>query len=142
MAISHPELFGTSIQEKWIALENDWILHLDANMLDFQKMQLYPGSNCNRGNLGSFGRDFAQLKAVEAEMMAKLKRQQLRHPAAPTHQVVLNHPLVPNHRPALSHHQVVPKPQPVLQPVQVSLQMLLTQEELRILLHKRNSSAF
>ncbi len=50
-------------------------------------------------------------------MMAKLKRQQLRH------QVVLNH------RPALSHHQVVPK----LQPVQVSLQVILTQEELRIL---------
>ncbi len=66
-------------------------------------------------------------------MMAKLKQQQLRHPAAPTHQVVLNHPLVPNHRPALSHHQVVPKPQPVLQAVQVSLQVLLTQEELRIL---------
>ncbi len=63
---------------------------------------------------------FAQLKAVEAEMMAKLKQQQLRH------QVVLNH------RPALSHHQVVPK----LQPVQVSLQVILTQEELRILPHQ------
>ncbi len=25
MAISHPELFGTSIQEKWIALEKEWI---------------------------------------------------------------------------------------------------------------------
>lgn len=73
---------------------------------------------------------FAQLKAVEAEMMAKLKQQQVRHPAAPTHQVVLNHP------PALSHHQVVPKLQPVLQAVQVSLQVLLTQEELRILPHQ------
>ncbi|MFX4034586.1 dipeptidase, partial [Streptococcus suis] len=25
MAISHPELFGTSIQEKWIAHEKEWI---------------------------------------------------------------------------------------------------------------------
>lgn len=53
-------------------------------------------------------------------MMAKIEA------ATTCHQVVLNH------RPALSHHQVVPK----LQPVQVSLQVILTQEELRILPHQ------
>ncbi|HEM6204482.1 TPA: C69 family dipeptidase [Streptococcus suis] len=77
MAISHPELFGTSIQEKWIALENDWIAAqaaLDvqyAGLSEDGAVALAPA--VTEETLARSAEIFAQLKAVEAEMMAKIE---------------------------------------------------------------------
>ncbi|HFU4000868.1 TPA: C69 family dipeptidase [Streptococcus suis] len=77
MAISHPELFGTSIQEKWIALENDWIAAqaaLDAQYAGLSEdaaVALAP--TVTEETLARSAEIFAQLKAVEAEMMAKIE---------------------------------------------------------------------
>ncbi|HFI0694223.1 TPA: C69 family dipeptidase [Streptococcus suis] len=77
MAISHPELFGTSIQEKWIALENDWIAAqaaLDAQYAGLSvdaAVALAP--TVTEETLARSAEIFAQLKAVEAEMMAKIE---------------------------------------------------------------------
>ncbi|HEM3462008.1 TPA: C69 family dipeptidase [Streptococcus suis] len=77
MAISHPELFGTSIQEKWIALENEWIAAqaaLDAQYAGLSEdaaVALAP--TVTEATLARSAEIFAQLKAVEAEMMAKIE---------------------------------------------------------------------
>ena len=77
MAISHPELFGTSIQEKWIALENEWIAAqaaLDAQYAGFSEdaaIALAP--TVTEATLARSAEIFAQLKAVEAGMMAKIE---------------------------------------------------------------------
>lgn len=77
MAISHPELFGTSIQEKWIGLENDWIAAqaaLDAQYAGLSEdtaVALAP--TVTEETLARSAEIFAQLKAVEAEMMAKIE---------------------------------------------------------------------
>ncbi|HFR3953994.1 TPA: C69 family dipeptidase [Streptococcus suis] len=77
MAISHPELFGTSIQEKWIALEKEWIASqaaLDAQYAGLSEdaaVALAP--TVTEATLARSAEIFAQLKAVEAEMMAKIE---------------------------------------------------------------------
>ncbi|MGQ7415538.1 C69 family dipeptidase [Streptococcus suis] len=77
MAISHPELFGTSIQEKWIALEKEWIASqaaLDAQYAGLSEdaaVALTP--TVTEATLARSAEIFAQLKAVEAEMMAKIE---------------------------------------------------------------------
>lgn len=77
MAISHPELFGTSIQEKWIALEKEWIAAhaaLDAQYAGLSEdaaVDLAP--TVTEETLARSAEIFAQLKAVEAEMMAKIE---------------------------------------------------------------------
>ncbi|HEL2460614.1 TPA: C69 family dipeptidase [Streptococcus suis] len=77
MAISHPELFGTSIQEKWIALEKEWIAAqaaLDAQYAGLSEdaaVALAP--TVTEATLARSAEIFAQLKAVEAEMMAKIE---------------------------------------------------------------------
>lgn len=77
MAISHPELFGTSIQEKWIALESEWIAAqaaLDAQYAGLSEdaaVALAP--TVTEATLARSAEIFAQLKAVEAEMMAKIE---------------------------------------------------------------------
>ncbi|MCL4935203.1 C69 family dipeptidase [Streptococcus suis] len=77
MAISHPELFGTSIQEKWIGLENDWIAAqaaLDAQYAGLSEdaaVALAPA--VTEETLVRSAEIFAQLKAVEAEMRAKIE---------------------------------------------------------------------
>ncbi|MDN2996087.1 C69 family dipeptidase [Streptococcus suis] len=77
MAISHPELFGTSIQEKWIALEKEWIASqaaLDAQYAGLSEdaaVALAP--TVTEATLARSAEMFAQLKAVEAEMMAKIE---------------------------------------------------------------------
>ncbi|MGQ7369490.1 C69 family dipeptidase [Streptococcus suis] len=77
MAISHPELFGTSIQEKWIALESEWIAAqaaLDAQYAGLSEdaaVDLAP--TVTEETLARSAEIFAQLKAVEAEMMAKIE---------------------------------------------------------------------
>ncbi|MCK4026221.1 C69 family dipeptidase [Streptococcus iners] len=77
MAISHPELFGTSIQEKWIALEKEWIAAqaaLDAQYAGLSEdgaVALAP--TVTEETLARSAEIFAQLKAVEAEMMAKIE---------------------------------------------------------------------
>lgn len=77
MAISHPELFGTSIQEKWIALESEWIAAqaaLDAQYAGLSEdaaVALAP--TVTEETLARSAEIFAQLKAVEAEMMAKIE---------------------------------------------------------------------
>ncbi|HEL1746057.1 TPA: C69 family dipeptidase [Streptococcus suis] len=77
MAISHPGLFGTSIQEKWIALENDWIAAqaaLDAQYAGLSEdaaVALAP--TVTEETLARSAEIFAQLKAVEAEMIAKIE---------------------------------------------------------------------
>lgn len=77
MAISHPELFGTSIQEKWIALESEWIAAqaaLDAQYAGLSEdaaVALAPA--VTEATLARSAEIFAQLKAVEAEMMAKIE---------------------------------------------------------------------
>ncbi|CYU07410.1 C69 family dipeptidase [Streptococcus suis] len=77
MAISHPELFGTSIQEKWIALEKEWIasqVALDAQYAGLSEdaaVALAP--TVTEATLARSAEIFAQLKAVEAEMMAKIE---------------------------------------------------------------------
>ncbi|HEM4139273.1 TPA: C69 family dipeptidase [Streptococcus suis] len=77
MAISHPELFGTSIQEKCIALEKEWIASqaaLDAQYAGLSEdaaVALAP--TVTEATLARSAEIFAQLKAVEAEMMAKIE---------------------------------------------------------------------
>ncbi|HEL2194605.1 TPA: C69 family dipeptidase [Streptococcus suis] len=77
MAISHPELFGTSIQEKWIALESEWIAAqaaLDAQYAGLSEdaaVALAP--TVTEETLARSAEIFAQLKAVEAEMLAKIE---------------------------------------------------------------------
>ncbi|HEL2550656.1 C69 family dipeptidase [Streptococcus suis] len=77
MAISHPELFGTSIQEKWIALEKEWIASqaaLDAQYAGLSEdaaVALAP--TVTEATLARSAEIFAQLKAVETEMMAKIE---------------------------------------------------------------------
>ncbi|HEM2684243.1 C69 family dipeptidase [Streptococcus suis] len=77
MAISHPELFGTSIQEKWIALEKEWIASqaaLDAQYAGLSEdaaVALAP--TVTEATSARSAEIFAQLKAVEAEMMAKIE---------------------------------------------------------------------
>ncbi|WP_272157926.1 C69 family dipeptidase [Streptococcus sp. HN38] len=77
MAISHPELFGTSIQEKWIALESEWIAAqaaLDAQYAGLSEdaaVALAPA--VTEETLVRSAEIFAQLKAVEAEMRAKIE---------------------------------------------------------------------
>ncbi|HEM5272153.1 TPA: C69 family dipeptidase [Streptococcus suis] len=77
MAISHPELFGTSIQEKWIALESEWIAAqaaLDAQYAGLSEdaaVALAP--TVTEETLARSAEIFAQLKAVEAEMIAKIE---------------------------------------------------------------------
>ncbi|BCK42981.1 peptidase C69 [Streptococcus suis] len=77
MAISYPELFGTSIQEKWIALEKEWIasqVALDAQYAGLSEdaaVALAP--TVTEATLARSAEIFAQLKAVETEMMAKIE---------------------------------------------------------------------
>lgn len=77
MAISHPELFGTSILEKWIALETEWIATqaaLDAQYAGLSEdaaVALAP--TITDETLARSAEIFAQLKAVEAEMIAKIE---------------------------------------------------------------------
>ncbi|MGU7999285.1 C69 family dipeptidase [Streptococcus suis] len=77
MAISHPGLFGTSIQEKWIALESEWIAAqaaLDAQYAGLSEdaaVALAP--TVTEETLARSAEIFAQLKAVEAEMIAKIE---------------------------------------------------------------------
>ena len=77
MAISHPELFGTLIQEKWIALESEWIAAqatLDAQYAGLSEdaaVALAPA--VTEETLARSAEIFAQLKAVEAEMLAKIE---------------------------------------------------------------------
>ncbi|HEM2768952.1 TPA: C69 family dipeptidase [Streptococcus suis] len=77
MAISHPELFGTSIQEKLIALEKERIAAqaaLDAQYAGLSEdaaVDLAP--TVTEETLARSAEIFAQLKAVEAEMMAKIE---------------------------------------------------------------------
>ncbi|HFI0419133.1 TPA: C69 family dipeptidase [Streptococcus suis] len=77
MATAYPELFGKSIQEKWIALETEWIAAqaaLDAQYAGLSEdgaVALAP--TVTEETLARSAEIFAQLKAVEAEMMAKIE---------------------------------------------------------------------
>ncbi|HEL2384547.1 TPA: C69 family dipeptidase, partial [Streptococcus suis] len=77
MASAYPELFGKSIQEKWIALEAEWISAqaiLDAQYIglsDDVALDLAPA--VTEETLARSAEIFAQLKVVEAEMVAKIE---------------------------------------------------------------------
>ncbi|HFI0467201.1 TPA: C69 family dipeptidase [Streptococcus suis] len=77
MATAYPELFGKSIQEKWIALEAEWIAAQAASdaqyvgLSDEAALALAP--TITDETLARSADIFAQLKAVEAEMIAKIE---------------------------------------------------------------------
>lgn len=77
MATAYPELFGKSIQEKWIALETEWIAAQAASdaqyvgLSDEAALALAP--TITNETLARSAEIFAQLKAVEAEMIAKIE---------------------------------------------------------------------
>ncbi|HEL1768769.1 TPA: C69 family dipeptidase [Streptococcus suis] len=77
MASAYPELFGKSIQEKWIALEAEWISAQaiqDAQYIglsDEAALALVP--TITDETLARSAEIFAQLKEVEAEMIAKIE---------------------------------------------------------------------
>lgn len=77
MAMAHPELFGKSIQEKWIALEKEWIAQqaaLDAQYAGLSdEAALAQAGSITADTLVRADEIFKQLKAVEAEMKAKIE---------------------------------------------------------------------
>ena len=77
MASQHPDVFGRTILEKWQALEEEWIAHqanLDSQYAGLtEEAAIGLADPITNDTLARSEQIFQQLKAVEAEMAAKLK---------------------------------------------------------------------
>lgn len=77
MAINNPDVFGRSILEKWQALEEEWIAnqaYLDSQYAGLsEEAAIGLADPITNDTLARSEKIFQQLKAVEAEMIAKLK---------------------------------------------------------------------
>ncbi|KXT82229.1 C69 family dipeptidase [Streptococcus panodentis] len=79
MVMKYPEIFGSSIQDKWKALEDEWVKEQaasDAKYAAYTDEQAQAaGPEVTKEALARSEKIFKEIKAVEAEMEAKIKKE-------------------------------------------------------------------